>query len=154
LRSTRQGLYNLQFIEEESMERLTSFVEGSKGKQHRVTFTKNGAEMRAYCRCAGGVKGGICDHRIALLNGDGSKLVSGYETSLETVRAWLPGTELEVVLHWCNEAKRAFERSKTEELRRVLKAARDDLARVMFGKGQKRESPPAPSHTSEPAIPD
>jgi len=59
------------------MSTLTFYVKGSAKEPYRVIAEAEGQELRAFCSCPAGRRGGVfCKHIAYLLQGDVSKLVS------------------------------------------------------------------------------
>jgi hypothetical protein len=118
------------------MERLEFFVKGNLRDRYRVTFVKNGAELRAFCNCGRGAKGGkYCKHRTALMDDKTGNLLSGNVADVATLLKWMPGTALEAAYQRLVIAEKAYKRSKTEAAKAELDAARMNLDQVMYGRG-------------------
>ncbi|MDT8369574.1 MAG: SWIM zinc finger family protein, partial [Longimicrobiales bacterium] len=59
-----------------------------------MTFHRHGSELRASCTCRAGQFGTYCKHRIAILSGDSSAIVSENVGDVDTVVEWLAGSSL------------------------------------------------------------
>lgn len=73
---------------------LRFHVQGSARAPYRVTFEGQGADLRAFCSCPAGSKGGLfCKHAAALLVGDVTKLVEPSDC-VEFLRQIAVGSDL------------------------------------------------------------
>lgn len=71
----------------------------AKGRaRFAVNFYFGAGYLNADCDCPAGKYGNFCQHRIKLLRGDGSEIVSDNLDDLEKVVSKLPGTRLESAL--------------------------------------------------------
>lgn len=93
-------------------------VQGSEPSPYHVTFRREGDRLTATCTCAGAAARQLCKHRLALLSGDGTAIVSDNAASIQQLPAMLAGEETE---------------AKIEEAKRLAHAARKALARIMLG---------------------
>lgn len=69
-------------------------VSGSKGDEYTVIFAARDSEVASSCSCMAGRMGHFCRHRLALLDGDVSDLVSDNAGDVVTLRALVEGTAL------------------------------------------------------------
>ena len=67
-------------------------VQGSEALPYQVVFTKNGTDLKADCSCRAGIHKILCKHRLSLLNGDKSAVVSENGDQVAEVASWLVGT--------------------------------------------------------------
>lgn len=102
-------------------------VEGSRGDAYTVSFEKKGANLNAYCTCPAGQSGQYCKHRIALMHGDVSSLLSENSTDVEQLKSMIRGTDVEAAYRKVLEATESFELAEAG-----LKKAKRDLARAMY----------------------
>ena len=58
-------------------------VRGSQPEPYTVVFIREGDRLTGSCTCEGAASGQNCKHRLALLNGDVSAVVSGAEAGAE-----------------------------------------------------------------------
>jgi hypothetical protein len=107
------------------MVEICFLVQGSAAEPYRVTFRKNGNNLSAYCTCPAGENGQYCKHRVNILRGITSGIVSGNEAKVQVVALWLPGTDVEVALNAVIDGEKKYERAKLE-----LSAAKKRLARA------------------------
>ena len=98
----------------------TFLVSGSGPKPYQVEFVKDDAGLKAYCNCLAGTHGSHCEHRINILAGDSSGIVSDVDDKFELVSEWLCGTGLESALTELLSAQK----EKPLDKRRVAKAKR------------------------------
>ena len=59
------------------MEQLIFQVKGSSSNTYELTFIKDGDSLTALCTCPAGQFGGLCKHRVAIIDGK-SESVSSY----------------------------------------------------------------------------
>lgn len=107
------------------MEEICFLVQGSAEEPYRVTFRKTGKNLSAYCTCPAGENGQHCKHRMNILCGITSGIVSGNEAKVQVVTSWLPGTDVEVALSAVIDAEKQYEKAKLE-----LSSAKKRLARA------------------------
>ena len=69
-------------------------VQGSQPEPYKVVFKKNGSDLRASCSCRAGVNGLLCKHRLSILNGDMSAVVSENIDQVTEVNSWLDGSNV------------------------------------------------------------
>ena len=82
----------------DSNKELKFIVRGGR-RGFAVTFYIGARFLNAECDCPAGVYGTFCQHRLKLLRGDGSEIVSDNENQLEEVVKNLPGTRLDAALN-------------------------------------------------------
>jgi hypothetical protein len=138
------------------METIQFLVQGSATEPYKVTFQREGKILSAFCTCPAGASGQYCKHRLSILQGRPTGVISDNVAEGRTVAAWLPGTNVEAAMEALFAAERDLERAKS-----AAAAARKDLARTMrseishagspsFPVGPDRVTPrcPAPRHAS------
>ena len=108
------------------MAKVKFLVQGSAPDPYEVTFIKDGNNMTALCTCAAGQNGQYCKHRIRILDGAISGIVSDNTAAVKTVTTWLVGTAIEAALREVKVAEAEMEKAE-KNLTRVKKA----LARAM-----------------------
>ncbi|MFL2583837.1 MAG: hypothetical protein ACJ0Q9_05585 [Gammaproteobacteria bacterium] len=96
----------------------TFLVSGSGPKPYQVEFVKDDAGLKAYCNCLAGTHGSHCKHRINILAGDPSGIVSDVDDKFELISEWLCGTGLESAL----EEFLSAQKEKPQDRERVVKA--------------------------------
>lgn len=107
------------------MDELTFLVKGSAAEPYELTFIKDGLSLTALCSCPAGEHGNFCKHRISILDGKTSAIVSSNADDVSKVVGWLSGTDVEAALTDLREAEKIAD-SKTS-----LTAAKKKLARAM-----------------------
>lgn len=70
-------------------------VRGSTGNVYEITARKVDDKVRVSCTCQAGKNRIRCRHRIALLDGDVSDLLSGSVADVKKLAAWAAGAEVE-----------------------------------------------------------
>ena len=108
------------------MEEINFLVKGSSPEPYELTFVKDGDSLTAICTCPAGTYGNFCKHRISILDGDISAIVSDNAELAKTVLAWLAGTDVEAALSELRAAEAAGEPSK-----QAVADAKRKLARAM-----------------------
>jgi hypothetical protein len=108
------------------METIQFLVQGSATEPYKVTFQREGKILSAFCTCPAGASGQYCKHRLSILQGRATGVVSDNVAEARTVAAWLPGTDVEAAMEALFAAERDLERAKS-----AAAAARKDLARTM-----------------------
>lgn len=103
-------------------------VTGSAPEPYEVTFLRTNGQVAAFCTCSAGENGQHCKHRLAIMEGCTAAIVSQNQGDIETVRAWLVGTELETALSEFRQAESVYEAAK-----KALGTAKKDLAKKMRG---------------------
>lgn len=73
-------------------------VQGSAPDPYTIDITVSGDNMTAICTCPAGGFGKVCKHRVGLLYGEVSELVSGNESDVTALRDVLEGTDVQVRL--------------------------------------------------------
>lgn len=76
-------------------EALRFLVRGSQNDEYAVAFMLRQGEAASTCTCMAGRMGRFCRHRLALLDGDVSDLVSDNGHDVTRLRQMIKGTELE-----------------------------------------------------------
>jgi hypothetical protein len=108
------------------MERVEFLVEGSQGDRYALAFEVNCTHANAYCNCQAGVNGQFCRHRIGVMDGDVSYLLSGNTADVVRLKDLLSGTDLGAAYKRFLEAEAASSVAKRE-----LDVAKKRLANAM-----------------------
>jgi predicted outer membrane lipoprotein len=80
-----------------STNQITFHVQGSSPEPYAVTFTKSD-ELLVSCTCSAGQVGQACKHRLSILSGDISAIVSENRQESQHLAQWLLGTKLAAAL--------------------------------------------------------
>lgn len=106
---------------------LEFLVEGSTGDHYTVTFNRDGTNLHTSCSCQAGQKSVHCKHRLSLLAGDISNVVSPVPEDIKAQLATiLSGSDVAQALENLHIAEAAVTAAQAE-VKRVKKA----LDRVM-----------------------
>jgi len=108
---------------------LIFVVQGSRGDEYQVTFGAASGRVVAYCSCPAGENGSICKHRLAIMDGEVSNLLSGNAQDVIRLQGLLKGTELEAAYTHLRVMEEEFEAAK-----RKLELAKKALASTMHRK--------------------
>jgi predicted outer membrane lipoprotein len=76
---------------------LIFHVQGSNTDPYVVTVTKSD-ELLIFCTCSAGQLGQACKHRLSILSGDTSAIVSANQQEAQHLTHWLLGTKLAAAL--------------------------------------------------------
>lgn len=104
-------------------------VQGSSPDPYIVAFIKDDEGLVATCTCAAGSVGQYCKHRLAILNGDPSAIVSGNMSDAETIAGWLAGSSISAALDALSVAERELEDAK-----RAVARAKKQLSQALAGR--------------------
>jgi hypothetical protein len=69
-------------------------VQGSDPSPYKVRFKKNGDDLKATCSCKAGISGMLCKHRLSILDGDKSAVISDNADQVAEVSSWLEGSKV------------------------------------------------------------
>jgi SWIM zinc finger len=108
------------------MEMREFLVQGSSPEPYKVTFTRDGSNLSAYCTCPAGENGMYCKHRFNILKGSSKGIISPNIADVEIVASWLVGTDVEAAI----KTVKNFEK-EVEQIKKQLSAAKKELARAM-----------------------
>src|ERR1035438_6070823 len=97
---------------------LNFLIQGSEPDPYRVKFRREGSKFTATCSCRAGEMGQVCKHRMGLLKGDVSGLVSGNGDQLIHLPGMFTGTDVERAFERLAEAESALEAAKDEFFKR------------------------------------
>jgi hypothetical protein len=87
-------------------------VQGSAPDPYCVVFKKIGSNFTTTCTCPAGEVGQHCKHRIRIILGDTTGIVSENVESVTEVKGWVKGTDVESALIDMLEAEKSFEDAK------------------------------------------
>lgn len=82
-------------------------VQGSEPVPYEIVATKRGSNMTMTCDCMGAAMGRHCKHRVNLLCGDITHLVSNNAQDVEKLKEMVKGTDVEHALEAVLEAETA-----------------------------------------------
>ena len=109
------------------MQEIAFLVQGSAAEPYEVRFVKRSeTNLSAYCTCPAGENGKHCKHRSEILTGSTDGIVSGNQDDVQTVCAWMVGTDVESALMEMLQLEKEADRIK-----KSLAAAKTKLATAM-----------------------
>lgn len=79
-------------------ERIEFLIQGSATEPYRVSFWRVGDNVKSFCTCQAGRNGLACKHRLSLLDGDVTNLVSSGPNSFQKLQRMLEGSDVGVAL--------------------------------------------------------
>lgn len=79
-------------------ERIEFIVQGSAAESYRVSFWRVGDNVKSSCTCQAGKNGLACKHRLNLLDGDVTNLVSSSPDSFQKLQRLLEGSDVGAAL--------------------------------------------------------
>jgi uncharacterized Zn finger protein len=94
------------------METIRFLVQGSTNDPYEVVFTKAPGQIKASCTCPAGRNGQYCKHRINILQGNVTGIVSGNQGAVKVILDALPGTDVEHALSNYLTAAQRLEEAK------------------------------------------
>ncbi len=109
------------------METIIFKVQGSASEPYTVLFKRSGTNFTAHCSCPAGKVGQYCKHRINILDGKSTGIVSGNESDIQTIMLWLKGTDVELALNQVREME-----EKLESMKKQLDGFKKKLARALL----------------------
>jgi len=112
---------------EHLVERVEFLVEGSQGDRYALAFEVNGTHANAFCTCQAGANGLFCKHRVGVMDGEVSYLLSGNTADIVRLKDLLSGTDLETAYNRFLEAEATWTVAKKE-----LDVAKKGLAKAMY----------------------
>ena len=108
------------------MRQIEFTVRGMKGDLYTCTFQRDGDNLNAFCTCPDGHAGNYCKHRIALLDGNQTIVVSNNAKQVDDLPEMVSGTDVETALVVLSEAIQVFQQAEAS-----LVEAQRGLARAM-----------------------
>jgi uncharacterized Zn finger protein len=110
------------------METIKFLVQGSSNEPYEVTFYFDGQNMNALCTCQAGQNGQLCKHRLEILDGNNSKIVSPNKADSKKIVTLFKGTPLESKLRQLNEVEKEL-----EFLKKKVELTKKELVKIMRG---------------------
>ena len=111
------------------MATIEFLIQGSAAEPYRVAFIRTTqGSLSAHCTCPAGENGQYCKHRFRIMAGEKCGIVSSNLDEVETVAAWIPGSDIERALRELHSAEERFDLAKQS-----LSNAKRALARAMRG---------------------
>ncbi|WP_148264879.1 hypothetical protein [Collimonas fungivorans] len=111
------------------METIQFSVQGSAEVPYEVTFIRDEDGLFAACTCSAGTMGASCKHRISILEGHRTDIVSANIEQVATVASWLPNSRIAACIDEITVAEHEFDRAKKQ-----VSAAKKRLGAAMSGK--------------------
>jgi len=108
------------------VEHLKFSVEGSQGDPYEITFEIDGTNANAYCTCPAGSNGLYCKHRLSIMDGEVSRLVSDNTADVIRLKTLLQNTGLVTAYNRVLAAEAVHAESK-----KSLDAAKKNLSKAM-----------------------
>jgi hypothetical protein len=108
---------------------LEFLVQGSDPNPYKVKFIKYQDDIKATCTCKAGMIGILCKHRLTLLDGDKSALVSDNSDQLLDVASWLSGSKLAAAI-----SEVVFLESEKKKLEAKIKRAKKMISELLLPK--------------------
>ncbi|WP_295430706.1 SWIM zinc finger family protein [uncultured Thiodictyon sp.] len=108
--------------------RVSFLVAGSAEEPYEVIFRNENGKVNVFCTCPAGENGLHCKHRLAIIEGSASAVVSANLDELEVVRTWLNGSDLEMACSEFRDAEKSFEEAKAR-----FAKVKKKLGKVMNG---------------------
>ena len=110
------------------MEPIVFLVQGSSAEPYQVTFTKRSeGNLTAHCTCPAGRMSMYCKHRINILLGDVTDIVSKNEETVHTVYDWYRDSDVEREVKNIDRLEREI-----DDLKKTLSAAKKRVSAAMM----------------------
>lgn len=109
------------------MQEISFSVKGSDPVPYEVTFLRESeSKVLVLCSCPAGENGQYCKHRLAIIDGNSSAIVSGNLMQVPVVQGWLSGTALEHIITEYRELD-----AKATAIKNELSKVKKAMARIM-----------------------
>jgi len=108
------------------MDEIEFLVQGSSSEPYKVSFVYDNQELNAFCTCAAGLNGQYCKHRIQILEGVDSSVISKNKNDVRKITTWLKGTSLQKALDEFKNANKEY-----DEAAKLLQLSKKKLANAM-----------------------
>lgn len=102
-------------------------VQGSS-EPYDITFSSEANTLKARCTCPAGENGLHCKHRIEIMRGKTSSILSGNENQVAEIVQLMKGTDLEKMFLQYEEAERTYDFAQKQ-----FAKAKKALAKAMRG---------------------
>lgn len=110
------------------MESLKFKIQGSSPEPYKVEFIKiQQSTFSAFCTCKAGQSGQNCKHRMQILKGDTSQLISDNIDDVKIIQSWVPNSDIEVLLNEISTLE-----TKSQELKNALRIAKKSLSKALM----------------------
>jgi hypothetical protein len=113
------------------MKKIEFRVQGSAPEPYRVIFRKDELNLSATCTCPAGVMGQCCKHRIRIMSGNSTGIVSANINAISEIQSWVCGTNVEKALKEMSQAEQDYENAKNR-----LSLSKKRLAHSLTNRGQ------------------
>ncbi len=110
------------------MQTIIFLIQGGSDEPYEVNFNFDGQNMSASCTCQAGQNGQVCKHRLEILNGVSSKVISNNKTDTKQVADLLKGTPIENKLTQLKEAEKEL-----EAVKKKVDSTKKEVAKIMRG---------------------
>jgi hypothetical protein len=115
-----------------STQKIMFLVQGLEKEPYQIMFTRvdedGHHQLICECECISAAHGDLCGHRLRILEGSTSHIVSDNRDQVYIVQQWLMGTELEQAVRELVKAEKLLDYAE-----RQLSTARNQLAEIMAG---------------------
>lgn len=94
------------------MNEIEFLVQGSAPEPYTVVFRRSGSNLTATCTCPAGFVGQYCKHRIRVIAGDATGIISSNVSAVPEIQNWVKGSDVEKALKELHLAEQQFEVAK------------------------------------------
>ncbi|WP_148222916.1 hypothetical protein [Paraburkholderia xenovorans] len=94
------------------MNEIMFHVQGSSDEPYEVVFRRQPVGFTASCTCVAGANGQSCKHRINLILGVTTDVVSGNISAIPLIQSWVSGSAYETAAAQLFQAEQEFEQVK------------------------------------------
>jgi len=94
------------------MVEIVFLVRGSAPKPYEVVFRKYRDRLTASCTCPAGTFSQLCKHRLRIMSGDRSGIISENIPAVLDIQTWISGTEIQNAIIELHDAEMLLEEAK------------------------------------------
>lgn len=94
------------------MTEILFVVQGSAPEPYEVAFRQDGNRITASCTCPAGAFSRLCKHRLRIMSGDRSGIISENLSAVLDIQTWVSGTNIGKALLELQDAERQLEEAK------------------------------------------
>ena len=116
-------------LKQKTMKKFDFLVRGSEPQPYEVSFLFDGKDLLASCICRAGITGQHCKHRIDILKGDLSAIVSHNEAEVSGLINVFKNTPLSTALDDLE-----LKEKELKKLQEAVSASKKNIGKLMAGK--------------------
>lgn len=105
---------------------ISFHVKGSEPEPYEVTFLKQEDRVLVLCTCTAAQYGRHCKHRMRIIAGDTTDIISDNVDQIATVQGWISGTALERTLNELTASEDSL-----KDIQKTVRDLKKKIARMM-----------------------